>query len=146
MDSLDNRPKRWNTDMRIWFWNVRNLYRASSLMTVSRELSRYMLDLVGVQEVRWEGGWHWTCRRILIFFFTERGMRIMNLVQVFLCVRESYQQWRGLSLLVIGCHTWYWEVDGVIFKLFEYTWWLIIQGGRLWCWPLIRWWQKLGSD
>jgi hypothetical protein len=26
-----------------------------TLMTVSRELSRYRLDLVGVQEVRWEG-------------------------------------------------------------------------------------------
>jgi hypothetical protein len=25
-------------------------------MTVSRELARYNLDLVGVQEVRWEGG------------------------------------------------------------------------------------------
>jgi hypothetical protein len=25
-------------------------------MTVSRELARYTLDLVGVQEVRWEGG------------------------------------------------------------------------------------------
>jgi hypothetical protein len=26
-----------------------------SLVTVPRELSRYRLDLVGVQEVRWEG-------------------------------------------------------------------------------------------
>jgi hypothetical protein len=25
-------------------------------MTVSRDLSQYKLDLVGVQEVRWEGG------------------------------------------------------------------------------------------
>jgi hypothetical protein len=25
-------------------------------MTVSRELARYKLDLVGVQEVKWEGG------------------------------------------------------------------------------------------
>jgi hypothetical protein len=25
-------------------------------MTVSRELTRYELDLAGVQEVRWEGG------------------------------------------------------------------------------------------
>jgi hypothetical protein len=25
-------------------------------MTVSRELAKYKLDLVGVQEVRWEGG------------------------------------------------------------------------------------------
>jgi hypothetical protein len=30
------------------------MYRAGSLMTVSREVSTYRLDLVGVQEVRWE--------------------------------------------------------------------------------------------
>jgi hypothetical protein len=33
-----------------------NLYRQGSLVTVSKELSKYKLDLVGVQEVRWEGG------------------------------------------------------------------------------------------
>jgi hypothetical protein len=43
-------------DMRFGLWNVRNLYRAGSLMTVLRELSKYKLDLVGVREVRWEGG------------------------------------------------------------------------------------------
>jgi hypothetical protein len=43
-------------DMRFEMWNVRSLYRAGSLMTVSRELARYKLDLVGVQKVRWEGG------------------------------------------------------------------------------------------
>jgi exonuclease III len=42
-------------DMRFGTWNVRSLYRACSLMTVSRELSTYRLDLVGVQEVRWDG-------------------------------------------------------------------------------------------
>jgi exonuclease III len=42
-------------DMRFGTWNVRSLYRVGSLMTVSRELSRYRLDLVGVQEVRLEG-------------------------------------------------------------------------------------------
>jgi hypothetical protein len=31
------------------------LYRESSRRTVSRELSRYRLDLMEVQEVRWEG-------------------------------------------------------------------------------------------
>jgi hypothetical protein len=30
--------------------------RAGSLMAVSRKLSRYKLDLLAVQEVRWEGG------------------------------------------------------------------------------------------
>jgi hypothetical protein len=43
-------------DIRFGLWNVRSLYRAGSLITVSRELSKYKLDLVGVQEVRWEGG------------------------------------------------------------------------------------------
>jgi exonuclease III len=42
-------------DMRFGTWNVRSLHRVGSLKTVSRELARYKLDLVGVQEVRWEG-------------------------------------------------------------------------------------------
>jgi exonuclease III len=42
--------------MRFGLWNVRSLYREASLMTFSRVLARYKLDLVGVQEVRWEGG------------------------------------------------------------------------------------------
>jgi hypothetical protein len=37
-------------------WNVRSLYRSVSPVTISEELSRYKLHLVGVQEVRWEGG------------------------------------------------------------------------------------------
>jgi hypothetical protein len=37
-------------------WNVGSLYRAGSLVVVSEELSKCKLDLVGVQEARWEGG------------------------------------------------------------------------------------------
>jgi hypothetical protein len=36
--------------------NVRIVYRAGSLMSVSRKQSKYNLDLVGVQEVRYDGG------------------------------------------------------------------------------------------
>jgi hypothetical protein len=43
-------------DIRFGTWNVRSLYRAGSLVTVSRELSKYKLDLVGVLVFRWEGG------------------------------------------------------------------------------------------
>jgi hypothetical protein len=43
-------------DMRFEASNVRSLYRAGSLVTVSDELSNYKLHLVAVQEVRWEGG------------------------------------------------------------------------------------------
>jgi hypothetical protein len=39
--SLYKQPKRRNIDVRFRTWNVRRLYRAGSLMTVSRELSRF---------------------------------------------------------------------------------------------------------
>jgi exonuclease III len=42
--------------MRFGTWNVRSLYRSGSLTTVARELARYELDLVGLQEVRWDRG------------------------------------------------------------------------------------------
>jgi hypothetical protein len=37
-------------DMRFGTWNIQSMYRVVILMTVSRELSRYRLDLVGEQE------------------------------------------------------------------------------------------------
>ena len=39
--------------MRFGAWNVRSLYRACSFTAAARELARYKLGLVGVQEVRW---------------------------------------------------------------------------------------------
>jgi exonuclease III len=42
-------------NMRFGMWNIRSLYKVSSLMTVLRALSRHKLDLVGVQEVKWKG-------------------------------------------------------------------------------------------
>jgi exonuclease III len=41
-------------DMRFDTWNVRSLYRSRSFETVARELAMYKLDVVGVQEVRWD--------------------------------------------------------------------------------------------
>jgi hypothetical protein len=40
--------------MRFGMWNVWSLYR--SLKTVSGELAKCKLDLVGVQEVSWDKG------------------------------------------------------------------------------------------
>jgi hypothetical protein len=42
-------------DMRFGTWNVRSMYRAGSLRAVAEEISKYNIDLVGVQ-VRWDGG------------------------------------------------------------------------------------------
>jgi len=45
-------PKQWERDVRYGTWNVRSLYRESSLTAAARELQRYKLDFVGVQDVR----------------------------------------------------------------------------------------------
>ena len=37
-------------------WNVRSLYRVGSLKAPARELVRYKLDIVGVQEGSWDKG------------------------------------------------------------------------------------------
>jgi hypothetical protein len=37
-------------------WNVKSRYRSGSVTTAARELARYKLDLVGVQEDRWDIG------------------------------------------------------------------------------------------
>jgi hypothetical protein len=43
-------------DLRFGTWNIRSIYRAGLLRTVAEEVSIYKLDLVGVQEVRWDRG------------------------------------------------------------------------------------------
>ena len=43
----------WN-DMKC-FVDVRSLNRAGALGLVTSEIDKYRMDLVGVQEVRWEG-------------------------------------------------------------------------------------------
>jgi hypothetical protein len=56
VDSLDKRPKLKKMDMRFGTRNVRCLYRAGSLITVAKDMSKYKLYLVGVQKVRWDRG------------------------------------------------------------------------------------------
>jgi hypothetical protein len=42
--------------MRFGTSNVRSLHRASSIIAAARELTRYKIDLVGAQKVRWDKG------------------------------------------------------------------------------------------
>jgi hypothetical protein len=93
-----------NMDMRFGTWNVRSPYRECSLR-------RFGGNYPDISFILWE------CRRSDgravaphqqegTHISVERGLRTMNWVQGFSYVRgESYQQLRGLNLLVIGYHT-----------------------------------------
>jgi exonuclease III len=41
--------------MRFGTWNVSSLCRVGAIKSAVGELEKYKLDLMGVQEVRWEG-------------------------------------------------------------------------------------------
>jgi exonuclease III len=83
-------PKHWKMDMRFGTWNVRSLYRSGSLKTVARELGKHKLDLVGVQEVRWDRGGTERAEDYTFFYGVENVDH--QLETCFLCIRESYQQ------------------------------------------------------
>jgi exonuclease III len=80
-------------DMRFGTWNVRSLYRSSSLKMVARELVKYKLRLVGAQEVRWDKGG--SERAEDYTFFYGAGNEDHQLGTGILCIRESYQQLGG---------------------------------------------------
>jgi hypothetical protein len=62
--------------MRFGTWNVRRMYRAGSLRVVLEEISKYKLDLVGIQVVRWDRGGTEPAGQYT--FSMGRGIRIMN--------------------------------------------------------------------
>jgi exonuclease III len=87
--------------MRFGTWNVSSLYRIGSLKTVARELGKQKLDLVGVQEVRWEKGGTERAEDYT-FFYGEWNVE-HQIGTDFSYIRESYQRLGEWSLLVIGC-------------------------------------------
>jgi hypothetical protein len=67
-------------------WSVRRLYRQGSFTAAARELTRYKLDLVVVQDVRWsrEG----TVRAGLIIYSTEKETKMITWEQYF-CTQQN---------------------------------------------------------
>jgi hypothetical protein len=62
------RPKQLKKDIRLRTWSVRSLCRVGAIKSVVGELEKYKLDLVGVQEVRWEGKGYQTADKHTFFY------------------------------------------------------------------------------
>jgi exonuclease III len=79
--------------MRFGTWNVRSMYRAGALRLVGEEILKYKLDLVGVQEVRWNRGGTEPAGQYT--FFYGKGNQNHEYGTGYSYIRESYQQLRG---------------------------------------------------
>jgi hypothetical protein len=53
---LDKGTRLKKVDVRFGAWNVRSPHRADALRTVAKDISKYKLEFVGAQKVRWDKG------------------------------------------------------------------------------------------
>jgi exonuclease III len=90
-------------DMKFGTWNVRSLYRAGSLMTVVKEISKYKLDLLGVQEVRWDGGDTEPAGEYTFFYL--KGNENHELDTGVFVHERIIPAVKRVEFIVIGCHT-----------------------------------------
>ena len=83
---LEEVSRNRKRDIVLGIWNVRSLYRAGSLTAATGELARYKLDLVSLQEVRWDKGG--TVRAGATIVSREKEMKIISWEQDFLYTKE----------------------------------------------------------
>jgi exonuclease III len=60
--------KEWEKDVRFGTWNVRSPCKVGAIKSVVGKLEKYKLDVVGVQEVRWEGEGYQTAENYTFFY------------------------------------------------------------------------------
>ena len=87
-----SRNRKRKRDILLGTCNVRSLYRADSLTAAARELARYKLDFVDVQEVRWDKGAQY--EQGTIIFSMVREIKIISWEQDFLYTKGWHQQLR----------------------------------------------------
>jgi hypothetical protein len=91
-------------DMKSGTWNVRSLYKAGSLMAAVKELSKYTLDLVGVQ-VRWDRGGTKPAGEHT--FFYAKGNKNHELGTGFFIQKKITSAVKRAEFVTIGFRTYY---------------------------------------
>ena len=114
---LGEASRKIHRKMKLGTWNVRRFYRTGSLKAAARELARYKLDLVGVQDIRWDkegtvraGDYNSFCRnenhQLGTGFFVHRRLVLaVNRIE-FVSDRLSYIELRGrlLHIILVNVH------------------------------------------
>jgi len=85
-------PRQHEIDTGFCTWNVRSLYRTGSLKTVTRKLEKYNLDLVAVQEIRWDEVGSQPADGYTIFYGNGKPKYHMDTSFFLLHIRQSDQQ------------------------------------------------------
>jgi len=71
LDNLDNRLGNRTRNagiLRFGTWNIRTLYKPGSLKYVLKEINRYSVDIVRLQEIRWPGSGNLKSENMTVFF------------------------------------------------------------------------------
>ena len=99
-------PKQCKRDVRYSTWNVRSLYKSSSLKTAAKELVRCKLDLVGVQEIIFFFYGKGNKNHLFEGFFVHHGIVTAVKGVKFLSVRMSYIVLEGCwcNIIVLNVH------------------------------------------
>ncbi|XP_029344207.1 uncharacterized protein LOC115033855 [Acyrthosiphon pisum] len=73
--SKDFRLENWKSALRFGTWNVRTLFKPGAVGTVVKEIERYKLGVVALQEMRWQDTGSMQISNITLFFGACDGRR-----------------------------------------------------------------------